>query len=160
VLTNIRKNLFKYMIILHLASMILYIPATGAGYRHDILYDILCTAVIVLEIVVCRKDERHEKFWLFYIGVHFFAIVILCISSFSKYYDASSLLDLIVLFLTAPFIYICFSRVKTNALLLVVGTASVIVLGYLLFITVRRLKKKKSNKLEKTSSDPAKEPSD
>ncbi|MBQ7993103.1 MAG: hypothetical protein IJ252_08730 [Solobacterium sp.] len=157
--TNIRKNLFKYMIILHLASMILYIPATGAGYRHNILYDILCTAVIALELVVCRKDERHEKFWLFYIVVHFLAIASIHMSAFSKYYYGGAW-DLIVLFLTAPVVYICFSRVRSNALLLVIEAVSVIVLGYLLFITVRRLRKKKSNKQEQTSSDPAREPSD
>ena len=155
--TNIRKNIFKYMIILHLASMILYIPATGAGYRHNILYDILCTAVIVLEIIVCRKDERHEMFWLFYIGVHFLATAIIYMSRFPGF-DAGAW-GLIVLFLTAPYIYICFSRVRSSTLLLVIEIAAVILLGYLLFITVRRLKKKKSNKQQQISSDPSKEPS-
>ena len=64
--TGKRNRMFKYMIIAHIAAMVLYIPATGLAYRHNnILYDILCAAVTVLEIYLCWKDERHEVFWFF-----------------------------------------------------------------------------------------------
>lgn len=143
--TNIRKNMFKYMIILHIVSMLLYIPATGAGYRTNILYDILCAAVIILELVVCRKDERHEVFWILYIGVLILGIASIHMSISPDHFAGAW--EYFILFLGAPVIYICFGKIRQiNVWYFVIEAAAFILLGYLLFITVRRLMKKRSVK--------------
>ena len=145
--TGKRNRMFKYMIIAHIAAMVLYIPATGLAYRHNnILYDILCAAVTVLEIYLCWKDERHEVFWLFYMGVLFLGLASLHINHFYPRYIAGNW-EYFVLFLGAP-VYMAFGMIERRLIsaFLLIEVAAVILLEYLLFITVRRLKNKRSVK--------------
>lgn len=145
--TNKRNSMFKYMIIAHIAAMVLYYPATGLAYRHNnILYDILCAAVTVWEIYLCRKDERHEVFWLIYMGILVLGIVSLHINHFYPKHIAGNW-EYVVLFLGAP-VYMAFGMIERRLIsaFLLIEAAAVILLGYLLFITVRRLKNKRSVK--------------
>lgn len=143
--TGKRNRMFKYMIIAHIAAMALYIPVTGAGYRNNILYEILCAVVTVLEIYLCWKDERHEMFWLIYMGVLFLGLSSLHINHFYPKHIAGNW-EYIALFIGAP-VYMAFGIIgrRISAFLLVEAVA-IILLGYLLFITVKRLKNKRSVK--------------
>ena len=113
------------MIIAHIAAMLLYIPMTGGGYRDNLLYSVLCAAVTVYEINICRKDDRHEIFWLVYL-----VVIILGIICFHKVNSDPK-------YIAAGWEYIV--RVYW-----IIETAAALLAGYLLFITIKRLLHKKS----------------
>lgn len=138
-----KSNLFLCMIIAHIAAMMLYVPATGGGYRNSIVYTAMCAAVTVYEIYVCVKDDRHEVFWILYLILLAAGLFVIHRAQTDPGYIAE-LPDYIVLFLGAP-VYMGFSvpgQLKMKFAVIEVIAAGL--LGVLLFIIVKRLLNKKS----------------
>lgn len=143
---------FTVMIIAHIAAMLLYIPMTGGGYRDNLLYSVLCAAVTVYEINICRKDDRHEIFWLVYLVVIILGIICFHkVNSDPKYIAAGW--EYIVLFLGSP-VYMGFSIIKYIVRVYwIIETAAALLAGYLLFITIKRMLHKKSVKSAQDSPE-------
>lgn len=136
-----RISPFIAMVLTHVLFSMLAATASGLGSFVNTLFSFLCVAQTGYEIYMCQKDDRREKFWIIYLVFLLLSIVVMSIAGPEH---KGAWWEYIVLIVGMPAILACDVIYHFIPIYPLVAAAAVGTVGYLLFITIRRLRNKKA----------------